>query len=71
MKSSPRKALLACPFNISQPDSIYINLLMWVQLRAAVEGGMFFRQPDGFADIADRLRQAQDKINRFMSDSRI
>ncbi|WP_268988133.1 hypothetical protein [Xenorhabdus bovienii] len=44
---------------------------MWVQLRAAVEGCMFFRQPDGFADIADRLRQAQDKINRFMRDSRI
>lgn len=39
--------------------------------QAAIEGGMFFRQPDGFADIADCLRHAQDEINRFMRDSRI
>ncbi len=32
LKSSPRKAPLAFSVNISQPDSIYINLLMWVQL---------------------------------------
>lgn len=37
--------------------------------QTAVKGGMFFRQPDGFAGIADRLRHAQDEINRFMRDS--
>ncbi|WP_445496268.1 nucleotidyl transferase AbiEii/AbiGii toxin family protein [Photorhabdus sp. SF281] len=39
--------------------------------QTAVEGGMFFREPDGFAAIADRLRHAQDEINRFMRDSQI
>ena len=33
LKSSIRKAFLAFSLNLSQPDSIYINLLMWVQLR--------------------------------------
>ncbi|MBG3883133.1 hypothetical protein GC251_21040 [Escherichia coli] len=33
LKSSFRKAFLAFSLNLSQPDSIYINLLMWVQLR--------------------------------------
>ena len=33
LKSSIRKAFLAFPLNLSQPDSIYINLLMRVQLR--------------------------------------
>ncbi|ASG69766.1 nucleotidyl transferase AbiEii/AbiGii toxin family protein [Salmonella enterica] len=37
--------------------------------QTAVEGGMFFREPDGFTEIADRLRHAQDNINRFMRDS--
>lgn len=37
--------------------------------QTAVEGGMFFREPDGFADIAARLRHAQDEINRFMCGS--
>lgn len=32
LKSSIRKAFLAFSFNLSQPDSIYINLLMRVQL---------------------------------------
>lgn len=32
----------------------------------AAEGGMFFRQPDEFAAIAERLRQAQNEINHFM-----
>ena len=39
--------------------------------QTAVEGGMFFSEPDGFADIADRLRHAQDEINRFMRDSQV
>lgn len=30
LKSSIRKAYLAFSLNLSQPDSIYINLLMWV-----------------------------------------
>lgn len=34
--------------------------------QTAVEGGMFFHEPDGFAAIAERLRHAQDEINRFM-----
>ncbi|MFP1821497.1 nucleotidyl transferase AbiEii/AbiGii toxin family protein [Lonsdalea quercina] len=38
--------------------------------QTAVEGEMFFRQPDGFAEIADRLRHVQDEINYFMQDSR-
>ena len=33
LKSSIRKAFLAFSLNLSQPDSIYINLLMRVQLR--------------------------------------
>ncbi len=33
--------------------------------------GMFFSEPDGFADIADRLRHSQDEINRFMRDSQV
>ena len=33
LKSSIRKAFLAFSLNLSQPDSIYINLLMWVHLR--------------------------------------
>lgn len=37
--------------------------------QTAVEGGMFFHQPDRFTDIVDRLRHAQDEINRFMRDS--
>lgn len=28
-----QQGFLAFSFNLSQPDSIYINLLMWVQLR--------------------------------------
>jgi hypothetical protein len=32
---------------------------------------MFFREPDGFVDIAERLRHAQDEINRFMRDSQV
>ncbi|EBJ3743794.1 nucleotidyl transferase AbiEii/AbiGii toxin family protein, partial [Salmonella enterica] len=39
--------------------------------QTAVEGGMFFSEPDGFADIADRLRHSQDEINRFMRDSQV
>lgn len=37
--------------------------------QTAVEGGMFFGQPDRFDDIAERLRHAQDEINRFMRNS--
>ncbi|EAW1150010.1 hypothetical protein B1Q97_003713 [Salmonella enterica subsp. arizonae serovar 38:z4,z23:-] len=33
LKSSIRKAFLAFSLNLSQPDSIYINLQMRVQLR--------------------------------------
>ncbi|RIV09344.1 hypothetical protein D1624_22290 [Klebsiella pneumoniae] len=33
LKSSIHKAFLAFSLNLSQPDSIYINLLMRVQLR--------------------------------------
>lgn len=33
LKSSIRKAFLAFTLNLSQPDSIYINLLKWVHLR--------------------------------------
>ncbi len=41
LKSSIRKAFLAFSFNLSQPDSIYINLLMRVQLRVYSGSIMF------------------------------
>jgi hypothetical protein len=41
LKSSIRKAFLAFPLNLSQPDSIYINLLMRVQLRVYPGSIMF------------------------------
>lgn len=41
LKSSIRKAFLAFSLNLSQPDSIYINLLMWVQLRVYPGSIMF------------------------------
>ncbi|OWS93822.1 hypothetical protein B9Q32_17285 [Enterobacter kobei] len=41
LKSSIRKAFLAFPLNLSQPDSIYINLLMWVHLRVYPGSIMF------------------------------
>ncbi|PPE15024.1 hypothetical protein C4Y12_23295 [Escherichia coli] len=41
LKSSIRKAFLAFSFNLSQPDSIYINLLMRVQLRVYPGSIMF------------------------------
>ncbi|EGE3236670.1 hypothetical protein DLY19_05700 [Escherichia coli] len=40
-KSSIRKAFLAFSLNLSQPDSIYINLLMRVQLRVFPGSIMF------------------------------
>lgn len=41
LKSSIHKAFLAFPLNLSQPDSIYINLLMRVQLRVFPGSIMF------------------------------
>ncbi|HHU2342029.1 TPA: hypothetical protein ACUA9F_005454, partial [Escherichia coli] len=41
LKSSIRKAFLAFSLNLSQPDSIYINLLMRVQLRVFPGSIMF------------------------------
>ena len=41
LKSSIRKAFLAFSLNLSQPDSIYINLLMRVQLRVYPGSIMF------------------------------
>ncbi len=41
LKSSIRKAFLAFSLNLSQPDSIYINLLMRVQLRVYLGSIMF------------------------------
>jgi len=41
LKSSIRKAFLAFSLNLSQPDSIYINLLMWVHLRVYPGSIMF------------------------------
>ena len=41
LKSSIRKAFLAFLLNLSQPDSIYINLLMRVQLRVYPGSIMF------------------------------
>lgn len=41
LKSSIHKAFLAFPLNLSQPDSIYINLLMRVQLRVYPGSIMF------------------------------
>jgi len=41
LKSSIRKAILAFSLNLSQPDSIYINLLMRVQLRVYPGSIMF------------------------------
>lgn len=41
LKSSIRKAFLAFSPNLSQPDSIYINLLMRVQLRVYPGSIMF------------------------------
>lgn len=41
LKSSIRKAFLAFSLYLSQPDSIYINLLMWVQLRVYPGSIMF------------------------------
>lgn len=41
LKSSICKAFLAFLFNLSQPDSIYINLLMRVQLRVYPGSIMF------------------------------
>ena len=41
LKSSIHKAFLAFSLNLSQPDSIYINLLMRVQLRVFPGSIMF------------------------------
>ena len=41
LKSSIRKAFLALSLSLSQPDSIYINLLMRVQLRVYPGSIMF------------------------------
>lgn len=41
LKSSIRKAFLAFSLNLSQPDSIYINLLKWVHLRVYPGSIMF------------------------------
>ena len=41
LKSSIRKAFPAFSLNLSQPDSIYINLLMRVQLRVYPGSIMF------------------------------
>ncbi|TJM27292.1 hypothetical protein C9053_08190 [Escherichia coli] len=41
LKSSIRKAFLALSLNLSQPDSIYIKLLMRVQLRVYPGSIMF------------------------------
>jgi hypothetical protein len=41
LKSSICKAFLAFSLNLSQPDSIYINLLMWVHLRVYPGSIMF------------------------------
>ena len=41
LKSSIREAFLAFSLNLSQPDSIYINLLMRVQLRVYPGSIMF------------------------------
>jgi hypothetical protein len=46
LKSSIHKASLAFPLNLSQPDSIYINLLMWVQLRVYPGSIMFVPTQD-------------------------
>lgn len=35
LKFRIRKVFLALPISLSQPDSIYINLLMWVNLRVS------------------------------------
>lgn len=46
LKSSIHKAFLAFPLNLSQPDSIYINLLMRVQLRVYPGSIMFVPTQD-------------------------
>lgn len=46
LKSSIRKAFLAFLLNLSQPDSIYINLLMRVQLRVYPGSIMFVPTQD-------------------------
>lgn len=46
LKSSIRKAFLAFSLNLSQPDSIYINLLMRVQLRVYSGSIMFVPTQD-------------------------
>lgn len=34
--------------------------------RIAIEGGMFFKEPDGFDKIIECLQQVQDEFNRAM-----
>ena len=34
--------------------------------RIAIEGGMFFKEPDGFDKIIECLQQVQDDFNRAM-----
>lgn len=53
------------------PDDAERFAAIAVDHQTAVEGGIFFSEPDGFADIADRLRHSQDEINRFMRDSQV
>jgi len=46
LKSSIRKAFLAFSLFLSQPDSIYINLLLRVQLRVYPGSIMFVPTPN-------------------------
>ncbi|HIE9425275.1 TPA: hypothetical protein ACXRWT_004933 [Klebsiella pneumoniae] len=34
--------------------------------RIAIEGGMYFKEPDGFDKIIECLQQVQDEFNRAM-----
>ena len=61
---------IVCNFQL-MPDDAERFAAIAGDHQTAVEGGMFFREPDGFADIADRLHHAQDNINRFMCGSSI
>ena len=62
LKSSIRKAFLAFSLNLSQPDSIYINLLMRVQLRV-YPGSIMFVPTEGSGGKLTTFSQASDEID--------